>query len=247
MHDHCDVASAFAAGREACCFTPEAMAADIIRLPRLLTPFYAMICGSVATRLRSVLFVQNCVRHYAYAEQLAKHIATSIGEFHAAVVRRNEFVQFYPQTNIDIATIEQHIAEAAPFGSLLVIATDEANREFFAPLTVRYKVVFMRDLVLQAAPADMTRFQLSCIEQNLCALAESFVGTRFSTFSAYVNRLRGYHGCGDTRVRFTDGTHRRIKDTEGCPRFSWEPARRHGEPLWGREFREGWSLQVARG
>lgn len=235
---------AFAGGRDKYSLPQIALTADIIKFPRLLTPFYAMISGGIAMRRTATSFVRDRVRHPAEVERIAKQIASALGEYHAVVVRRNEFIQYYPQTDINIETIHKHIAEAAPPGSQLLIATDEIDRSFFDLLTRRYRVLYVRDLVTQAAPSlDWSqRYRTSCIEQNLCALADSFVGTRLSTFSAYINRLRGYHGCGDTRVRFTDGTHLRIRDTEGWPQFSWEPAKRLGEPLWSREFREGWML-----
>jgi hypothetical protein len=232
---------AFAAGRRPYALPAEALAAEVIRLPALLTPFYAMIFGSAATRRRAMLHVRDCVRHHASALYAARHIAGQLGEFHAVVVRRNEFIVAYPEADIGIERIMAHIAEAVPPGSPLLIATDEQDRGFFGPLLARNRCLFARDVVKRFAPSNWTRYQISCVEQNLCALAETFLGTRLSTFSAYINRLRGYHGSGDTRVRFTDGTHRRVRDTEDWPAFSWEPSRRHNQPLWGREFREGWA------
>jgi len=234
---------AFASGRGKYSLPQIALSADIIRFPRLLTPFYAMISGGIEMRRRATSFVRDHVRHPVEIERIAKQIASALGEFHAVMVRRNEFIRYYPQTDINIETIHKHIAEAVPSGSQLLISTDESDRSFFDLLTRRYRVLYARDVVYQVAPSlDWSQRRIGCIEQNLCALADSFVGTRLSTFSAYINRLRGYHGCDDTRVRFTDGTHLRVRDNEGWPQFSWEPARRLGEPLWSREFREGWTL-----
>jgi hypothetical protein len=208
----------------------------------MLTPFYAAVFGTTETRRRIMIHVRDAVRHHAQIVEVARTIAGRVGEFHAVIVRRNEFIQFYPQANIPIERIAGHLAETVPPGAVLLITTDEVNRGFFDLLTKRYRCAYARDVVKAFAPPDWTRYQLSCVEQNLCAFAETFLGTRLSTFSAYVNRLRGYHGVGDTRVRFTDGTHRRIRDQEGWPHFSWEPSRRNNEPLWGREFHEGWSV-----
>lgn len=219
----------------------EAMNADVIALPRLLTPFYALIFGTLATRRRAMLHVRDSVRHYTDFVDAARRIADQLGPFHSIVVRRNEFIRAYPETDISINQIMMHLSETAGIGARLVIATDEVDRKFFAPLLERYHCAYARDLVASVAHPEWTHYQLSCVEQNLCALGETFIGTRLSTFSAYVNRLRGYHGCGDTNVRFTDGTHRRIRDQECWPQFSWEPSRRRCHPFWGREFREGWA------
>jgi GDP-fucose protein O-fucosyltransferase len=231
----------FAGDRAQYSFPAEALAADVIKLPPLLTPFYAMIFGTLATRRRAMLHVKDSVRHHTEFVYAARRIADELRPFHAVVVRRNEFIQAYPQANVPAYQILAAVAETAPPGARLLIATDELDCGFFEPLSERYQLFYVRDLVKAVIQPEWTRYHLSCVEQNLCAFAESFVGTRLSTFSAYVNRLRGYHGCGDTHVRFTDGTHRRIRDDEQWPQFSWEPSRRRGEPLWGREFREGWA------
>lgn len=228
---------AFACGRNKL-YLPAS--ADIIKLPPLLTPFYALVFSTAERRRQSVAFVHDNFRHYANVPALAKQIATSLGAFHALQVRRTDFILYHP--SVDIATILTQLTEVAPAGSTLVIATDEPNRTFFDALATRYRLVFGMDMIKQMAPPDMHEKHHGCVEQNLCALAETFTGTRFSTFSAYITRLRGYHRIGDTRIRFTDGTHHRIRDTDGWPQFSWQPACRHGEALWGREFQEGWSF-----
>lgn len=234
---------AFAGGRAIIRLPAESQAAQIISLPRLLTPFYAQIYAPPVIRRHMTAYVRDRVRHYAYAPELAARIADGLHDrYFSVVVRRNEFITpaAYPQADICIEQIEAVIAERAPPGSLLVVATDEINRNFFRHLARRYRCVFARDLVTAVCPPGLTRWQISCVEQNLCALGESYVGTRLSTFSAYVNRIRGYIGAADTSIRFTDLSHRRIRDDEGNPAFSWQPSRQCGEPLWAREFQEGW-------
>lgn len=237
VHEDAPDIDAFACGREKL-YLPAA--ADIIKLPPLLTPFYALLFTTAERRRQIVGYVHDHFRHYANVVSLAKEIATSLGAFHAVQVRRTDFILHHP--SVDTATILQQLTEVAPAGSTLVIATDDPDRRFFDPLSTRYTVQFGMDLIKQMAPSHLPVNHFPCVEQNLCALAESFTGTRWSTFSAYINRLRGYHRIGDTRIRFTDGTHHRIRDTEGWPQFSWQTACRHGEALWGREFQEGWSL-----
>ena len=237
VHEDAPEIDAFACGREKL-YLPTY--ADIIKLPPLLTPFYALVFSTAERRRQTVGYVHDNFRHYANVPALAKQVATSLGTFHAVQVRRTDFILHHP--SVDIATILSELTEVAPAGSTLVIATDEPNRAFFDLLSTRYKVVFGMDVIRQMAPAGMHPNHFGCVEQNLCALAETFTGTRFSTFSAYITRLRGYHRIGDTRIRFTDGIHRHIRDTDGWPQFSWQPACRHGEALWGREFQEGWSF-----
>lgn len=229
---------AFRCGREV--YWLPHQAAEIIKLPPLLTPFYALIFGNPTTRRKMVNHVRTCVRHYPEMADIARHIAGTLGEYHAVHVRRNDFLTHQPGGVVDINTIKTNVTEAVPLGSRLLIATDEPNRGFFDPLKLAFKIVFANDLTKASAPAAWSPTQQACVEQNLCAFADTFTATRLSTFSAYITRLRGYHGCGDVRVRFTDGTHHRIRDERGWPQFSWEPTFRSGQPLWGRDFREGW-------
>jgi hypothetical protein len=233
---------AFAAGRKAHVLPPEAADAPVIDLPPLLAPFYANIYGDPATRRAMATFVRQKVRHYSQAEQIARRLARCLGEpFHSAVIRRNDFIKAYPQVDVPAAQVAEIIAERAPANALLVIATDESDRDYFAPLAQRWRLVFARALVAPVVPPLWTHRQISCVEQNLCAMGASYVGTRLSSFSGYVNRLRGYLGAKDTSVRFADGTHLRINDQDSA--FSWQAWRRYGEPVWGREFKEGWMPQ----
>jgi hypothetical protein len=73
-------------------------------------------------------------------------------------------------------------------------------------------------------------------------MAGIFIGTRLSTFSAYITRLRGYRGAGNLESYFTDGSPGSEMDDRGSPRFSWINWIRSGYPFWGREFREGWQF-----
>jgi hypothetical protein len=229
---------AFAAGRTAHRLPSETADATVINLPPLLAPFYVNIYADAATRRAMVNHVRQNVRHYSVAEATARAVADKLGEFHSVVIRRNDFIRAYPQVDVPAAQIAEIIAERAPSDALLVIATDEPDGAYFTPLAQRWRLLFARDLVEPVTPQWWTQRQRSCVEQNLCALGKSYVGTRLSSFSGYVNRLRGYFGVEDTSVRFTDGTHLRVDDTDTM--FSWQAWRGHGEPVWGREFKEGW-------
>jgi hypothetical protein len=76
-------------------------------------------------------------------------------------------------------------------GELLYVATDEPDLNWFAPLGQRHGTRFLRDYVDEVAglPNDW----LGLVEQVVLAHGRTFTGTWFSTFSAYVCRLRGYY------------------------------------------------------
>jgi hypothetical protein len=124
-----------------------------------------------------------------------------------------------------------------PAGALLYVATDEADRSFFRPLGEVYELCFFSDLHPRDGLAIET---IGAAEQLLCASAERFVGTRLSTFSGYINRLRGYGAAADTGFYFTDG----IAEPEpaaGHP--TWWATGRAGTPIWGREYPEAWRFE----
>lgn len=228
--------AAFSAGREILPWLAQYEDADVLHLPRTITPFYALFFAPPSS-MQGI--VRDSVRHKDRFFDSARHLAASIWPYHAIVVRRSEFLQQYPEASIMPSRILSELADNVPSRSTLLIATDEPDRSFFYLLEHAFeRVVYARDLV--SAYETGTTWEYSCIEQSLCALAETFVGTRLSTFSAYVDRLRGYYGTPDQRIRFTDGTHREIDDREGWPRYSWQPWLRRKQAIFGREFREGY-------
>jgi hypothetical protein len=105
----------------------------------------------------------------------------------------------------------------------------------------RYEVYFLDDF-RSVFPAGIPSAWLACVEQMVCAFALLFMGTRLSTFSAYITRLRGYYGAPDKNIYFSDGYPGGEMDSQGSPPFSWINWIRNGNPWWGREFREGWEL-----
>ncbi len=214
---------------------------DVIHVPEVLTQFYSLIFTTAEAMAEMRDYVRTNIRHHKVIEHSARNIAAQIMPFHAIAVRRGDYKIAYPARIIDANLIAQEMLLDIQPGTTVVVATDETDDSWFDPIRRHFNVLLARDLInVSGAPADWSQYQLSCVEQNLCAFGETFMGTKWSTFSSYITRLRGYHNTPDQRVRFTDGTHRRIRDTDGWPKYSWEPWLRHGEPMWGREFREGW-------
>jgi GDP-fucose protein O-fucosyltransferase len=71
------------------------------------------------------------------------------------------------------------------------IATDEQDKSVFDPLRQNNTVLFLNDLMHLLEDIDPNFYGM--IEQLVCAKGDKFVGTYYSTFTAYINRLRGYH------------------------------------------------------
>mmetsp|Transcript_50983 Transcript_50983/g.58943 ORF Transcript_50983/g.58943 Transcript_50983/m.58943 type:complete len:593 (-) Transcript_50983:75-1853(-) len=86
---------------------------------------------------------------------------------------------------------------------LLYIATDETDRTFFEPLMKHYKVRFLSDYEELAGLSNLDPNFVGMIDQVVASKARDFVGTYFSSFSAYIGRMRGYHNISGKRMFYS--------------------------------------------
>ena len=77
---------------------------------------------------------------------------------------------------------------------LMYIATDERNKTFFDDLARHYDLRFLDDYKELAGLSDLDPNFMGMIDTVVASRARAFAGTWFSTFTGYINRLRGYHG-----------------------------------------------------
>jgi hypothetical protein len=207
-------------------------------LEHFYTFFY---CSEPRVALECKRLVRDHLRFKLAILKAAASIAAALGDYCAVHVRRNDFFTLYPEQNIPASRLLCNVMTRVPAGARLYIASDERDRGFFNDLRPYYEVRFLED-VKSLLPSDMHPASLACVEQMVCAHARLFVGTRLSTFSGYITRLRGYHGAADRNSYFTDGSPGSELDDLGLPAFSWINWLKMGYPLWGREFREGWEF-----
>jgi GDP-fucose protein O-fucosyltransferase len=114
------------------------------------------------------------------------------GSFDTMHVRRQDFKDVSVGYNEGIIGAEQMIADHYfEINRTLYIATDENDRAFFEPLRKHHTIHFLHDFDHLIQDIDPNFYGM--IEQLVCAKGDKFVGTYFSTFSAYINRVRGYH------------------------------------------------------
>jgi len=164
---------------------------------------------------------------------------TGYAAFH---IRRGDFQ--FKAVRIPIADVLKHTEDLLRPGQLVYIATDVKDFSEFEPFTSKYDVRFFRPVADAAglhfvdsgeppsgpeAARVLNLNHIGMIEQVVCANAEVFVGTPFSTFTGYITRLRGY--APDKR-----------NDS-----FYYMPNRKYAmrrselsSPLWAREFGIAW-------
>lgn len=91
---------------------------------------------------------------------------------------------------MDASEILAELKETIPPGGTLFIATNERNITFFRPIQEVYDVSFIGDFGSMLSDINPNYFPL--VEQLVASRGRVFFGTFFSTFSAYIARLRGY-------------------------------------------------------
>ncbi|KAL7428026.1 hypothetical protein ACHAXH_002252 [Discostella pseudostelligera] len=125
-------------------------------------------------------------------EQEAKEPGSSQPSFSAMHVRRGDFQ--YKKVKITAHDWYNITKELFRKNEIIYIATDEKNRDFFKPLTKHYNLRFLSDFSDAAGLKDLDPNFMGMIDTIVASRGRLFVGTWFSTFTGYINRLRGYYG-----------------------------------------------------
>jgi len=204
-------------GREEICVYDELMQkqtlvhfqVDKSESSRLLTHFYAFLFFE---DWRQDLFYKRFVRdHIRYIDEImcaAARIIQAIreraiehnsenaganGDYDAFHIRRGDFQ--YKKTRITADQLHEFSKDEMTEGSTLYIATDEKNKSFFGPLATHYNLLYLDDFI-HLIPNLNANYH-GMLEQLICAKSRIFFGTWFSTFSGYINRIRGKKCAGE--------------------------------------------------
>ena len=123
--------------------------------------------------------------------------------------------------------------------STIFIATDERDLTFFEPLRQHYHVYFLHDF--QDVLSDLNKNFYGMLDQRIASRGQTFVGSYFSTFTGYINRMRGYHSQKDKLPGYENG--------ELFNTYYYVPTKNKDvmrvyhsvkAPFWAREFPVGW-------
>lgn len=168
--------------------------------------------------------VNNGIQYREEFHKQAKDISEKLGSFNAIHVRRNDFLSVRKevaeaQTNNLFQDIESRIPNDRP----LFIATDEPDKSFFLPLKKRYNVFYVTDF-----EHDRRNHAELLIDQLICSEADIFLGSFLSTFSDYVNIVRGQKKKKDFH---REGTNFK-RDKISYNRFPWETEAYSWDKTW---------------
>jgi len=204
-------------------------------------------------------FVRDYMRYQdeiqCAAHRVLQKIRSMNSTFYAIHARRNDFQ--YRLAKISAKDIIENLKPIdIPKGSLVFLATDDPTGECKGCLYERkpchtypvpraakmgcpddpswdalteygWRVVMLQDFKRELG--DLNPNYYGMVDQIVCSRAEKWAGAFWSTFSAFIHRLRGYHGLGEESYYHTPG---KLMDLR-------QP-RRSG-PGWTRDWRAGWT------
>ncbi len=157
-------------------------------------------------------------------------------------IRRGDFHQQYPgsiMTAEDMLSSSKHVLDNHDHVSkTLFIASDEKDEKFFAPFKNTYEVYFLSNFTDLVKDVNSNFYPL--LDQLISSRGEVFFGTHFSTFTSYINRLRGYYSWRDKLNGYREG---KIESYFFNPPYVKEKHRQYfpiNHPLWAYAFPEVW-------
>ena len=199
--------------RELCIYDTTLQDAEVLHASgeqsstRFLVHFYALL---FMEDWRYDLWLKRFVRdHLRYRDEIqcaATRIVAALrqaaydpvtnptGSFDTMHIRRGDFQ--YAKIKISAADLyENNTRHMIPEGRTVFIATDEKQKLFFAPLAQHYRLYFLSDFMQNNNPllVGVNPNYYGMIDQVVASAGQVFVGTYYSTFTSYINRLRGYH------------------------------------------------------
>ena len=135
--------------------------------------------------------------------QLSYNLTQKSHEFDTFHIRRGDFQ--FKQTRLEANEIYDNVKEVLagvdepPQGNqkavqagVVFIATDERNKDFFAPLRKHYPHLYFLDDFKHLLTNVNTNYY-GMIDQLVASRGRLFFGCWHSTFTGFINRMRGYH------------------------------------------------------
>lgn len=244
------------AGRsKLCLYTDEMESSPIIHLPtkpphqRLLTHFYSFVFFEDWAQNT---WTNRLVRdHLRYSDEImcaAARVIEAIrqssysrnnpsGIYHSLHIRKKDFHPREKKSSLSPSDVLESLSNIEA-GSVIFFATDDYDEDFFQAISEKYELYSLQNFLDLVQGLNPNYFGM--IEQIIAARAESFHGTFYSTFSGYINRLRGYYNTRDNLEGSKDGI---------LPNSYYMPSEFHNEnriykavqkPFFSREFSIAW-------
>lgn len=213
------------AGRtELCVYDEEMQKAPVVHFmcyhkerARLLTHFYTFLFFEDWKQdLWTKRFVRDHLRYLDELQCAAARVVNAIHErarkndpennpnglFDSFHVRRGDFQ--YKRTRIEATQIYENSKDKVKEGSTIFISTDERHQDFFSVLKDHYDVCFLSDFTHLFEELNTNYYGI--LDQLIASKGRVFMGTYHSTFTGFINRMRGYYIQKHKLNGFEDGT-----------------------------------------
>jgi hypothetical protein len=195
--------------RDLCVYDEEMQSAPVVHMMcypkqrvRLLTHFYTFIFfEDWKQQMWEHRFVRDHLRYVDELQCAAARVVHALrdiakkepnnpnGFFDTMHIRRGDFQ--YKETRLDAPQLLEKSKQWIPKNTVVFISTDERDKTFFDPFKEYYEIYFL-DNFKHLFP-DLNTNLYGMLDQLVATKGRTFVGTYFSTFTGYINRMRGYH------------------------------------------------------
>lgn len=219
---------------------------------RILVHFYAFLFFEdwrqdlwmkrfVRDHLRYNDLIQCAAARVVQAVREAARQHGSNGTFDSLHVRHGDFE--YKDMNLPAEELYANLRSFIREKRTLFVATDERNTSYFDPLREHYHIYELRDF--EHLLVDVNKNYFGMIDQLVASRGDTFVGTYFSTFSSYINRLKGYHSQNKKTFGYEHGI---IRSFYYAPKKRRKIRRVHRTyrslrpNFWQEEFAAGWRM-----
>jgi len=187
-----------------------------IHFPRnLFGHFYYHVYGRTIQE-RNVIKdkIKNSMIYKQRYYDIAYKIKEKLGRYNSIHIRRNDFL-YVRKSYVDDQSkiLLSKLLTTMDVNLPLYIASDETNRSFFDFLKKHYNIFFLENIVDNISDRDSM-----VVDQLVCSESDIFLGSRLSTYSDYINILRGYSNKKDFH---REGTNFKLP-TLSYKKYPWE-------------------------
>ena len=209
--------------------------------------------GTITERTKWFTFMKNCLKIRPDIQRVADSIIKELGpeNYNSVHFRQGDFKgQFknYVTTPDDLVdNLKSHIMDK----SVLYLATDEKDDSVIRRITHSLKPIIVKRYsdfeIINQISADW----IPVIEMLICSSGSHFTGSKLSTFSGYITRLRGYNPSPtiNKQLYYTDSKYTLEVVLEEAKPYSWNSKGsgklgdfRGIRVWWNREYPESWNI-----
>lgn len=217
---------------------------------RLLTHFYSFLFFEDWKQQNwESRFVRDHLRYVDELQCAAARVVTEIrrlakeenpsnteGDFDSAHIRRGDFQ--YKDTRLDSDQLYDRSKDYLTDGSVFYIATDERKKDFFEPFKKNHKVYYLDDFKHLFEGLNTNFYGM--LDQLIASRGKVFVGTFHSTFTGYINRMRGYQAVKKKLEGYELGQMESYYFTPDKQKEAMKKYRPQRRPFFAREFPVAW-------